>query len=187
MLHLTRHHSIFQFIVAAALCFTPLTSHAAQSMLMDIQNAFTETWDSKDYELYVPINVWHNRHYYSSEKIDEYNEHPWGLGLGKYRYDMNKNWHGLYAMAFQDSHRDIEPIIGYGYQKMWYPSQNTRIGAGLTAGFTFRRDFDYLPLPILLPIFSIEYKRLALQSTYVPGGNGNGNILFTWLRWQPFP
>jgi palmitoyl transferase len=37
---------------------------------------------------------------------------------------------------------------------------------------------------VIAPLLSIEYKQLALQSTYIFGGNGNGNILFTWLRWQ---
>ncbi len=184
MPYLMKPRFMCQLIAVAALCVAPFASHADQSIWAKLENAFTETWDAKDYELYVPINVWHNRNYYSSEKIDSFNEHPWGLGLGKYRFDTDRNWHGLYAMAFQDSHRHIEPVIGYGYQKIWYPSENTRIGAGLTAAFTLRRDLDYLPLPLLLPLLSVEYKRLALQSTYVPGGNGNGHILFTWLRWQ---
>lgn len=149
-----------------------------------IQDTLSQTWDAKDYELFIPVNIWHNRSYYSSEKIDSYNENPWGLGLGKYRFDQDGDWHSLYVMAFSDSHKDIEPVAGYAFQKMWRPGNDVRIGAGYTIGVTMRQDFNYLPIPVVAPLASIEYKQLAVQSTYIFGGEGNGNILFTWLRWQ---
>lgn len=46
-----------------------------------------------------------------------------GIGYGKYRYDEDNNWHSVYAMAFMDSHNRVEPILGYGYQKMWIPGR----------------------------------------------------------------
>ena len=149
-----------------------------------VKTEFTETWQSPNTELYIPINTWHNRNYYSAEKIDSFNEQPWGLGVGKYRYDEDGDWHGLYAMAFLDSHSDVEPIVGYGFQKVWRASDNIRLGIGYTAGVTFRSDSDYIPLPVLAPLFSIKYKQVALQSTYIFGGNGYGNVLFSWLRWE---
>lgn len=149
-----------------------------------IKSSLSATWVSNDYELYIPIHIWHNRSYYSTDKIDKYNEQPWGLGVGKYRLDKDGDWHSLYAMAFSDSHNDIEPVAGYGFQKMWRPDDNFRLGAGYTLGLTLREDFNYRPIPIIAPLASIEYKQLALQSAYIFGGNGNGNILFTWLRWQ---
>ena len=119
-----------------------------------------------------------------SENIDDFNERPWGIGAGKYRYDENGDWHGIYAMAFLDSHSEIEPIVGYGFQKVWRVSEYVRLGLGYTLGVTVRQDFDYVPVPLLLPLFSVKYKQVALQSTYVPGGYGHGNILFSWLRWE---
>jgi palmitoyl transferase len=133
------------------------------------------------------VNTWHNRNYYSAEKIDSYNEQPWGLGIGKYRFDDDGDWNALYVMAFADSHNKIEPIVGYGFQKMWRPTDNFRLGAGYTVGITIRDEMNYVPIPVIAPLVSVEYKRLSLQSTYIPGGNGNGNILFTWLRWQIHP
>lgn len=130
------------------------------------------------------MNTWHNRSFYTAKKIDEFNEQPWGLGIGKYRYDEDGDWHALYAMAFLDSHSDVEPIAGYGFQKMWRPTDNFRLGAGYSVGITIRSDLHYIPIPIIVPLVSVEYKKVAVQSTYIPGGNGNGNILFTWLRWQ---
>ena len=147
-----------------------------------IKTEFSQTWDSEHSELYIPINTWHNRNYYSKEDIDDFNERPWGLGAGKYRYDEDGDWHGIYAFAFLDSQSDVEPIVGYGFQKVWRASENFRFGLGYTAGVTLRKDSDYIPLPVLAPLFSIKYKQVALQSTYIAGGNGYGNVLFSWLR-----
>jgi len=149
-----------------------------------IQDALSQTWQSPNYELYIPVNTWHNRHFYSDEKIDSFNEHPWGLGIGKYRFDEDGDWHALYAMAFMDSHNYLQPVAGYGFEKIWRPADDVRLGVGYTVGLTARQDMYYLPIPGILPLVSAEYKSIAVQSTYVPGGNGYGNILFTWLRWQ---
>ncbi len=149
-----------------------------------VQDSLSQTWASTNYELYIPVNTWHNRNFYSSEKIDSYNERPWGLGLGKYRFDEDGDWHALYVMAFQDSHDDLEPIAGYGFQKTWRPADVFRLGVGYTVGVTMRQKQDYVPIPVIAPLFSVEYKQMAVQSTYILGSHGHGNILFTWLRWQ---
>lgn len=148
------------------------------------QESLSQTWHSKNYELYIPINTWHNRNYYSSEKIDSYNEQPWGIGIGTYRFDNDGDWHALYLMEFQDSHNDFEPVAGYGFQKIWHPTEDVRLGAGYTVGVTIRQDYHYVPIPVIAPIASVAYKQMSVQSTYIPGGEGHGNILFTWLRWQ---
>ena len=125
-----------QLLIVFYLVLLPYVAIAEEpkeaSMLSSIQETVSQTWQSTDYELYIPVNVWHNRHYYSDEKIDGFNENPWGLGLGKYRFDNEGDWHGLYAMAFFDSHRKIEPAVGYGFQKIWHSSENTRLGLGYT-------------------------------------------------------
>ena len=175
--------SIFLLLLALP-CLANAEGGVATKAWLAVKTEFTETWQSPSAELYIPINTWHNRHYYSAEKIDSFNEQPWGLGVGKYRYDEDGDWHGLYAMAFLDSHRDVEPIVGYGFQKVWRASDNVRLGVGYTAGVTFRSDSDYIPLPVLAPLFSVKYKQVALQSTYIFGGNGYGNVLFSWLRWE---
>lgn len=168
--------------------FYPLITNADEGVLSRalsvVKTELSQTWQSPDVELYVPINTWHNRHYYESEDVDDFNERPWGLGAGKYRYDEDGDWHGIYAMAFLDSNSEIEPIVGYGFQKVWRASENVRLGLGYTLGVTIRQDFDYVPMPLLLPLLSVKYKQVALQSTYVPGGQGHGNILFSWLRWE---
>lgn len=164
------------------------TSFAEESvkpgMWSRMQDSLAKTWASENYELYVPVNTWHNRSYYTAEKIDSYNEQPWGLGIGKYRFDDDGDWHALYVMTFQDSHNDVEPVAGYAFQNVWRPADDVRLGVGYTVGVTMRQDMHYVPIPVIAPIMSVAYKQLAVQSTYIFGGEGHGNILFTWLRWQ---
>jgi len=155
------------------------------SILSSMQDSLSKTWQSQDYELYIPANTWHNRNYYTDEEIATYNEQPWGLGLGKYRIDADGDWHSIYAMVFLDSHSKLEPVAGYGFQKIWITKDTIRLGLGFTVGVTLREDSNYaLPLPVVAPLLSIGYKDLAVQSTYIIGGEGNGNVLFTWLRWR---
>jgi lipid IVA palmitoyltransferase len=181
---LTLAASTMLLLPSIALADAQADESTKTSIISHVQDTVVKTWQSTEYELYIPINTWHNRNYYSAEKIDSFNEQPWGLGIGKYRYDEDGDWHGIYGMAFLDSHNNIEPVFGYGFQKVWQSSENVQLGLGYTAGVTVRTDLDHLAAPLLLPLFSIQYKDVAVQSTYIPGGQGYGNILFTWLRWQ---
>ena len=175
---------VFLYLALSYPHITHAEDGAFSKTLLAVKTELSQTWHSPDVELYVPINTWHNRNYYQSEEIDDFNERPWGLGAGKYRYDEEGDWHAIYAMAFLDSNKEIEPIIGYGFQKVWRANENLRLGLGYTIGVTVRQDFDYVPIPLFLPLFSVKYKQVALQSTYVPGGQGHGNILFSWIRWE---
>lgn len=168
-----------------------LASHASQqtneeSYWGKFKRNVSQTWDSDEYNYYLPVWTWHNRFTYDKEKTDRYNENPWGIGIGKYRYDSDNDWHSLYAMEFMDSNNRVQPIIGYGFQKMWIPGDidGFRMGAGFTLSITARHEYNYIPMPLPLPLVSIEYGHLAFQATYVPGTYNNGNVLFAWLRWQ---
>nr|WP_154325224.1 lipid IV(A) palmitoyltransferase PagP [Pantoea sp. 201603H] len=146
-----------------------------------------DTWTSSDsYDLYVPAITWHNRWTYDKDKTDSYNERPWGAGGGISRYDTKGNWNGIYLMAFKDSFNKWEPIGGYGWEKTWRPfsDENIHFGAGFTAGITMRDNWNYIPLPVLLPLASVGYGRASFQMTYIPGTYNNGNVFFAWFRWQ---
>lgn len=147
-----------------------------------LKNHLKDVWQKSDQtDLYVPLVTYHNRSMYSKEKIDSFNERPWGLGIGKSYRDANSNWDGYYVMAFKDSHDDWEPIIGYGHIKnLLGQASGLNAGLGLTAGFTARSDYNYKPLPVLLPIAAVGYDKVILNATYVPGTKGNGNVLFMW-------
>ena len=78
----------------------------------------SQTWQDGNYNLFIPINTWHNRLTYDKEKIDEYNEMPWGLGIGKGRYDSDGDWHGLYAIVFEDSNYHPKPYLAMPTRKI---------------------------------------------------------------------
>ena len=147
-----------------------------------VQQHLENAWQQADKtDIYIPLLTYHNRSAYSEEKIDSFNEQPWGLGLGTSHQDAQANWQGYYAMAFKDSHNDWEPIGGYAYVKNLLGSTETvNAGLGLTAGFTARSDYHYIPIPIVLPVARVNYDAVSVNATYVPGGKGNGNVLFMW-------
>nr|WP_148677777.1 lipid IV(A) palmitoyltransferase PagP [Klebsiella sp. RIT-PI-d] len=152
-----------------------------------ISDNVAETWQQpQHYDLYIPAITWHARFAYDKEKTDRYNERPWGAGFGQSRWDEKGNWHGLYFMAFKDSNNKIEPIGGYGWEKIWRPlaDDNFRLGLGYTAGFTARDNWYYVPVPLVLPLASIGYGPATFQMTYIPGTYNNGNVYFAWLRFQ---
>ncbi|ARU93364.1 phospholipid:lipid A palmitoyltransferase [Tatumella citrea] len=146
-----------------------------------------ETWNSpQTVDLYLPAITWHNRLTYDREHIDRYNERPWGAGGGISRYDEKGNWQGLYLMAFKDSFNKWEPIGGYGWEATWRPFSNQKfhLGAGYTAGVTARNNWNYIPIPLVLPLASIGYGPVNFQMTYIPGTYNNGNVYFAWVRVQ---
>ncbi len=103
-----------------------------------------------------------------------------GGGFGLSRWDEKGNWHGLYAMAFKDSWNKWEPIAGYGWESTWRPlaDENFHLGLGFTAGVTARDNWNYIPLPVLLPLASVGYGPVTFQMTYIPGTYNNGNVYF---------
>ena len=164
----------------------PFTEQGRENIWDKAKYNISETWNSDTYDLYIPFYAWHNRLTYDDEHIDKYNEEAWGLGIGKYRYDKDGDWHGLYAIAFKDSNSYLETMFGYAYQKNWFVNCNRdfRVGLGFTVGVTQRHEYSYIPVPLPLPIAGIEYGRFAIQAAYVPGVKNDGNVLFTWFRYR---
>ncbi|MBC3946811.1 lipid IV(A) palmitoyltransferase PagP [Erwinia persicina] len=147
----------------------------------------SQTWNEpQTVDLYIPTITWHNRWTYDKEKTDRYNERPWGAGGGISRYDEKGNWNGIYLMAFKDSYNKWEPIGGYGWEKTWRPINDPdfHLGLGFTAGVTMRDNWNYIPIPLVLPLASVGYGPATFQMTYIPGTYNNGNVYFAWLRWQ---
>ncbi len=190
VLMLKRIYLVAAFI-AAQLCILPA---ANASFTESVRNGFStlndniaQTWDEpQHYDLYIPAITWHARFAYDKEKTDRYNERPWGAGFGVSRWDEKGNWHGIYLMAFKDSWNKWEPIGGYGWEKTWRPltDDNFRLGLGYTVGVTARDNYNYVPIPVLLPMASIGYGPATFQMTYIPGTYNNGNVYFAWMRFQ---
>ena len=144
-----------------------------------IVHRLTQIWTEGQNELYVPSYAWHNRMYYTPSKINNYNENPWGGGLGKSFYDEAGDWHGLYAFAFLDSHKNVEPVVGYAFLKEIHINENLRLGGGYGILVTARPDILHnIPFPGALPWVSLNYRRVSLCATYVPGKHDIGNVLF---------
>lgn len=141
-----------------------------------------QVWYEGRDELYLSGYAWHNRYTYTPEKIKTYNEAAWGGGLGKGLFDEKGNWHGLYAIGFLDSHRHIEPAVGYAYLKVATLHNDLKAGLGYSVLVTSRVDyFNGIPFPGALPWASVFYKRVTLAATYIPGISGNknvGNVLY---------
>ncbi|WP_131782051.1 lipid IV(A) palmitoyltransferase PagP [Legionella gresilensis] len=143
-----------------------------------------QVWEQGDNELYFSGYAWHNRYTYSAKKIKTYNEHAWGGGLGKGFYDEKGDWHGLSAIAFLDSHKNVEPAVGYAFLKMAHFNEHTHLGIGYSILVTARPDiFNNIPFPGILPWASFSYRQLTLSATYIPGAEGAGNVLFIIGKW----
>lgn len=143
-----------------------------------------QIWMEGTGDLYIPAYSWHNRYRYSRSRIDRYNEHPWGGGFGKGLFDEKANWHSLFAFAFLDSHKNVEPVAGYGYLKVSHFNERLAFGGGYTILVTARPDiFHNIPFPGILPLLSLSYQRASITATYVPGAKNAGNVLFVFFRY----
>lgn len=143
-------------------------------------------WDKGTNEIYLPLYTYHMPYAYSQEKINQYTSIPLGIGFGKGLMNESGNWEGIYGMTFKDSHGIYQYMVGYGWIPMWDigDSKDWKYGVGATAFIMSRQDImNYIPFPGVLPIASISYKDLSLQTSYVPGGQNVGNVLFTWAKW----
>lgn len=140
-----------------------------------------QTWTEGNTELYLSGYAWHNRFTYSAKQLREkkYNELAWGGGFGKGFFDEKGNWHGLYAFAFLDSHRNLEPTAGYAYLKVANLSKDFKAGLGFSVLITSRPDILHrVPFPGAVPWAGVFYKKLSLKAAYIPGSSTNGNVLY---------
>lgn len=144
-----------------------------------------QTWKEGHVEAYVPFLSLHMPFAYTSEQRSTYTENPLGFGLGKGRYNDSGNYEGLYAMVFQDSHGHPEYMLGYAWVPTWPIGEtDLKVGVGLVGFLTARSDIaNYTPFPGILPMASLSIGSFSVQAAYVPGGNGNGNVLFAWTKW----
>ena len=144
----------------------------------------SDIWHKGDYEVYVPFWTYHMPFAYSPEKRAQFNSYPAGGGIGKGWFNQSGNWEGVFAMEFADSHGKPQYQIGYGWVPTWHPLDDQfRVGAGLTAFLFMRSDIgNYAPIPGILPVGSIGYGPVDVQVAYIPGGQGNGNVLFWWAK-----
>ena len=185
----TQNNPTLIFLLLMSLCQNTIGASAEScsgwpSWVAGACRRLHQIWTEGDNELYASGYAWHNRYTYSPEKIKTYNELAWGGGFGKGFYDEDGDWHGLSAIAFLDSHKNVEPAVGYAFLKMARLGENTRVGAGFSVLVTARPDlFNNIPFPGALPWLSLTYRRATLLATYIPGSQGAGNVLFIMGKW----
>lgn len=169
-----------------ACCLVPAAATACGDGWMGRAcNRIDQIWSTGNHDLYLTGWAWHNRSMYSASKVREFNETAWGGGYGRSIEDEDGDWQGLYAMAFLDSHRHVQPMVGYGFLKQAHLSPAWRLGLGYTAFITYRGDvFKYAPFPGVLPLVSASYRDATLFATYIPGAKGAGNVLFVFGKWS---
>lgn len=172
---------------------TDTTPPATSSTVTQIKSIYStaadhvkDTWAEGKVELYVPFLSYHMPFAYSAESRAQQNEYPAGGGIGLGRYNNSGNYEGTYAMAFLDSNSAMSYMVGYAWIPTWNVGESeVKVGVGLTGFLMSRRDyFGGIPFPGALPVASISYKQLSLQASYIPGGQGNGNVLFAWGKWS---
>ncbi|HZV54161.1 MAG TPA: lipid IV(A) palmitoyltransferase PagP [Rhodocyclaceae bacterium] len=171
-------------VVAVLAAGQPAYADDQQSGWFDrVRDELGETWTLGTTEYFATFRTWHAPWAYTQDQNKHYQNWPPGFGLGRGRFDNRGNWHGVYAMGFQDSHFKPEWIAGYGWKTYWQAPGDIRLGLGYTAGITARTDIGhYTPVPLLLPIVSVDYGKLSVESAYVPGGKGNGNVFLIWAK-----
>ncbi|GAB3626516.1 phospholipid:lipid A palmitoyltransferase [Pandoraea terrae] len=149
-----------------------------------VRHEVSDIWTHGAADLYVPLHTHHLRFAYSREKVDQYNEHPWGIGFGRALPDGNGGTRVLYAMVFRDSHSHWSPMAGYG--RIWRLASvgPVDLGLGYSVFLMSRSDtMSGVPFPGALPLAAATVGRFSLTTTYVPGGKGYGNILFLFGRY----
>lgn len=181
-----KRHTLATVAGLAALAAAPLAKADDQPGFLDrAKTELSDTWRLGNTEYYATFRTWHLPWAYSDDQNEQYQNWPPGFGIGRGYYDQKGNWHGVYAMAFQDSHFKPEYTVGYGWKTHWNVYGDLKVGLGYTAGLTSRTDIGhYTPVPMVLPIVSADYGKLSVEGAYVPGGKGFGNVLLIWAKWR---
>ena len=165
---------------------TPLT--LTKQLFDHVHHRLSQIGTEGKVELYMTGYAWHNRYFYTPERIQQahYNEFAAGGGLGKGFIDEDGDWHALYAMGFSDSHRNAQPLAGYGFIKRLYLPAKAYIGGGYTWFVTSRQDIMHgIPFPgFPLPMIAVGGSHLSFFATYVPGGHNIVNVLFVFAKWN---
>ncbi len=150
--------------------------------------AVTETTDivkNGGWDFYLPVRTYHLPIAYTAEQREKYNDSPLpGFGIGRGLFLEDGNWEGLYAMGFRDSNDKPSWMAGYAYRWLWSaPSINGYYGVGVSAFLMSREDyFGYFPFPAAIPMFTVGFRNVSFETGYVPGGKGNGNVFFIWMK-----
>jgi outer membrane protein W len=109
---------------------------------------------------------------------EEQNAYPYGAGIASHFIDAKDNERMVYALAFSDSHYNIEPMVGYAWVARWPLFGPIKGGIGYTALITARNDTQWLPVPGVVPLVSLGTDEASLYAVYIP----TQNVTFVFAR-----
>jgi lipid IVA palmitoyltransferase len=143
-------------------------------------------WDHGDNELVLTGYAYHLRSTYTEEKLRELNERALGGGWARTITDPDGDTHSLFLFGFHESHNKVQWNLGYLYTTYWGPQDGAQAGLGVAAFIVQRPDIaSGVPIPAILPMASLKYKKATLMATFIPtvnGGINNGSVLFLFGR-----
>lgn len=145
-------------------------SEAEQGFFSKQWSGLTKIVSDGQSGLLLPAYTIHPAYAYPNRRQE--NGYTWGGGISRNIIDSRGNRRIVYAMAFSDSHNNIEPFMGYAWLSRWkMGSLPTYFEAGYTLGLTFRGDYRWLPIPAPLPLVGFGTDNLGVYGTYVPGAD----------------
>ena len=150
------------------------------SLYQSLTDHFSSIWNDGKYQFLLPVQTIHSPLTYSSEKRKDYNDNPWGFGIGKYIEPTPDRRYGLSVLTFQDSFNKPEPSLFYSWQTLWRAGKDFRPSLGFVAGITFRDNYHWIPVPGAAATIGFEYKSFSIDTLYVPGFD----VFLTWLTWR---
>jgi palmitoyl transferase len=127
-------------------------------------------WSEGKPTLIVSGYAWHLPWKHKTERQKAFNDAAWGAGFGRTYAENDRRQRIFYAIANNDSHDKMQYMTGYAWQARWHPYGTLRLGAGYTMFLIGRHEYNYAPIPLMLPAFTVGTDAADLFATYVPYG-----------------
>jgi outer membrane protein W len=142
----------------------------------DLWEGSQRNFKAGDAGLLLPLFTFHPAYKYPNR--DDNNNFPYGVGYVRNFVDAKDNERLIYALAFSDSHYDLQPVVGWAWLARWPLAGSVKAGLGYTAFVTARADANYLPFPAILPLASIGTDRVTFYGMWIP----TTEVLFFFAR-----
>jgi palmitoyl transferase len=141
-----------------------------------------DTYGNGKNQLLVSGYSWHIPATWTPEARAQENELAWGAGWARTVEHDDGVTENVFFLVFDDSHRQPEYQIGYGWNYFWGDRDSLQPGLGYTVMIAQRPDiWGGVPFPAILPLFSLRYQKATLITTFIPtlnGGINHGSILY---------
>ena len=142
----------------------------------DLWKGSQRNFKDGDAGLMLPFFTFHPAYKYPNR--NDNNNYPYGVGYVRTLIDEKDNERIVFAMAFSDSHYDVQPMVGWAWMARWPLFGSVKGGLGYSAFVTARADANYIPFPAILPMASIGTDRVTFYGTWIP----TTEVLFFFAR-----